>query len=90
MHLVLILLTLGSWFILGIWFGAGYCPISDWHWKIKAALGEGKPNGTYIHQLLQNITKRAWNAALVDKVVLITTLAITAISLTLNVTAWLE
>ncbi len=88
LHLALTLLTLGSWFILGRWFGIGYCPISDWHWKIKAILGEGRPNGTYIHLVLQNITKRELNSAIVDKVVLIGTMVIMGISLVLNVQAW--
>jgi len=42
-HLMLSLLTLGSWFILGRCMGEGYCPVSDWHWKIKDSLGEGRP-----------------------------------------------
>ena len=87
-HLILTLLTLGSWFILGRWLGLGYCPVSDWHWKIKAALGEGRPEGTYIHLLLQKITQRKLDSANVDKAVLIGTLIITAISLGLNFKAW--
>ena len=88
-HLALTLLTLGSWFILGQWLGIGYCPISDWHWKIKTAIGEGLPSGTYIHHLLQTITRRELNSETVDKTILIGTVAITAISLALNVRAWL-
>ena len=84
-HLLLVLLTLSSWFILGRWMGSGYCPISDWHWKIKAALGGGKPDGTYIHQLLQNISGRKFNSANVDKFVVMTTMVIAVISLALNV-----
>ena len=87
-HLILTLLTLGSWFVLGRWLGLGYCPISDWHWKIKAALGEGRPEGTYIHLLLQNITQKKLDSASVDKAVLIGTLIITVISLGLNIKAW--
>lgn len=88
-HLALVLLTLGSWFILGQWLGTGYCPISDWHWKIKTALGEGQPSGTYIHHLLQTITRRGLNSETVDDTILIGTVAITAISLALNARTWL-
>lgn len=88
-HLALVLLTLGSWFILGQWLGTGYCPISDWHWKIKTALAEGQPSGTYIHHLLQTMTRREWNSDTVDKSVLVGILAITAISLALNARIWL-
>jgi hypothetical protein len=87
-HLVVILLTLGSWFVLGRWLGAGYCPISDWHWKIKKVLGDGMPNGTYIHQLLQNISRRELNSDTVDKAVVMGTVALAAISLGLNLTDW--
>jgi len=85
-HLVLILLTLGSWFILGRWFGRGYCPVSDWHWKAKAALGEQRPGGTYIHTVLQQLSGRDLNAGTVDKVVVMVTFALAAISLALNLT----
>lgn len=44
-HLVSIILTAGSWFIMGIWYGMGYCFITDWHWQIKRKLGaEDLPN----------------------------------------------
>ncbi|MBT3271653.1 MAG: DUF2784 family protein, partial [Spirochaetales bacterium] len=32
-HLILIGLTAFSWFVLGIWYGFGYCPSTDWHWR---------------------------------------------------------
>jgi Protein of Unknown function (DUF2784) len=87
-HLVLMMLTLGSWFVLGRWFGSGYCPISDWHWKIKEALGEGRPTGTYIHLVLQKLLGRELNSDFVDKAVVITTIVIFCISLALNLRAW--
>lgn len=83
-HLALMLLTLGSWFILGRWFGRGYCPVSDWHWKIKAALGRGRPSGTYIHLLLQHLSGRQLDSTAVDRMVVIVTLALTAIAITLH------
>jgi hypothetical protein len=89
-HLVLIFLTLGSWFILGRWLGAGYCPITDWHWTIKDALGQGRPQGTYIHLGLQNLTGRKLNSAAVDKVVLISTMLIAGLSLIVNLSRWLR
>ncbi|MGQ5523628.1 DUF2784 family protein [Chitinimonas sp. PSY-7] len=87
-HLALTLLTLGSWFILGRWLGVGYCPVSDWHWKVKAALGAGRPNGTYIYFVLKNITGIELNVDIVDKMVVIGTIAIAGISLILNLHAW--
>lgn len=89
MHLALVLLTLGSWFILGHWLGTGYCPVSDWHWKIKTSLGEGRPKGSYIHHLLQTTTRKELNSEKVDAIILIGTLAIAASSVALNVRTWL-
>jgi hypothetical protein len=87
-HLVLVLLTLSSWFILGQWQGVGYCPISDLHWKVKGALGTGRPTGSYIQYLLQRITRKKLNPATVDKAVLIGTVGIAALSIVLNGQAW--
>jgi hypothetical protein len=85
-HLTLCLLTLASWFILGRWLGRGYCPVSDWHWKIKESLGSGRPDGTYIHLLLQYITGRELDSSSVDRWVVIGTLVLTGISIVLNIT----
>ncbi len=87
-HLVLVFLTLGSWFILGRWLGSGYCPITDWHWKIKDALGEGRPQGSYIHLVMQKITRQNFNSEAVDKVVLIGTLLLAGLSLIVSLNAW--
>ena len=44
-HLWVVGFTLFSWIILGIWFGFGYCILTDFEWEIKRQLGEtGLPN----------------------------------------------
>ena len=80
-HLIVVFLTLGSWFILGHWYGTGYCPITDWHWKIKDALGEGRSEGSYIHRVLELTLRRKMDSASVDNVVLVGTLCIALLSL---------
>ena len=40
LHFWCVLLTAASWLGLGIWFGIGYCPITDWQWQVKSKLGE--------------------------------------------------
>lgn len=52
LHLATISLTLLSWGFLGIWYGWGYCPLTDWHWEILARLGESNPPNSYISYLL--------------------------------------
>lgn len=83
-HFVLLVLILSSWFILGRWLGVGYCPISDWHWKLKGSLGEGRPEGTYIHHVLQKLTGKTLNSPRVDKMTTLVTLTLATLSLVLN------
>ena len=83
-HLVCISLTLASWVFLGIWYGWGYCPCTDWHWEILRLRGvEGLPN-SYISYLLERILGWAPAAELVDGATLGVALAAFFISLWLN------
>lgn len=63
-NLLLLLLTGLSWSVLGIWYGFGYCPCTDWHWKILEELGRAPEMNSYIKYLLKrlfelNISSRA-------------------------------
>ncbi len=83
-HLALVLLTLGSWFVLGIWMGMGYCPITEWHWKIKDALGEGRPGMSYIQFVLQKLLHRSLNAMTIDRGVVVATVLLAVASVAVN------
>jgi Protein of Unknown function (DUF2784) len=82
-HLALVLGMLGCWFVLGRWLGAGYCPITDVHWRIKAALGPGRPQGSYIHYVL---AKLGWqlNPAKLDQVLGLGAIGIALLSVLVN------
>jgi len=69
-NLVLLSMTAFSWFVLGIWFGIGYCPCTDWHWQIREELGYKMPN-SYIKYLVDNFTGLDINADFVDIMALI-------------------
>jgi hypothetical protein len=56
LHLVVILLTFASWFILGIWYGWGYCPLTDWHWEVLRELGHFNLPPSYVGYLIHRIT----------------------------------
>jgi len=84
-HLILILLTLGSWFVLGIWMGMGYCPVTVWHWKIKDALGEGRPGMSYIQFVLQKLLHRSLNGVAIDRAVVMLTVLLALASVAVNV-----
>ena len=54
-NLVSLSLTAFSWFVLGIWYGIGYCPFTDWHWKVLKKLGHHDLPASYIPYLLNKI-----------------------------------
>jgi hypothetical protein len=47
LHLLSMLATLGSWFVAGIWYGWGYCFVTDWHWQIREQMGHPIVNESY-------------------------------------------
>ncbi len=66
LHLLVVCLTLGSWLILGTWYGIGYCPITDWQWQVKEKLGEGNLPSSFIKYFLDKISGKQIDAGLVD------------------------
>lgn len=80
-NLVTLALTGFSWFILGIWYGWGYCFCTDWHWQIRARLGYDDKSNSYIHFLLLKLTGIDFSTQLVD----ITTVAVFLISVGLSI-----
>ena len=74
-HLICLALTAISWFILGIWYGWGYCPVTDWQWKVKEKLGEtGLPN-SFVEYFAEKISGKNFNTSLVNNVTLFTFVA---------------
>lgn len=71
LHLATMLLTLFSWFILGIWYGWGYCACTDWHWQVRAVLGFQDKSNSYIHFLLLKLTGKNFNQQLVENAILV-------------------
>lgn len=76
-HLVVITLTFASWGILGIWYGWGYCPLTDWHWDVLYRLGQVELPPSYISYLIQRIL--GWH--LPDMTVDILTLGLALVAL---------
>ncbi len=83
-HLVAVSLTAFSWFVLGAWYGWGYCFCTDWHWRVHEALGRPIRSHSYIHFLLKEVTGIDYNPFLVDIAVLAVFLAACVLSVTLN------
>ena len=65
-NLITLLLTGSSWFILGIFYGIGYCPLTDWHWQVLHKLGKSGMPVSYIKYLADRITGLDFDAGLVN------------------------
>ncbi len=87
-NLVVILLTAFSWFVLGIWYGYGYCPSTDWHWQVRARLGHHDLPSSYTKFLVDSFTGWDVNQKIVDIVTLILLLLALSASLVLNIRRW--
>ncbi len=84
LHLITSGLTILSWFGLGIFYGWGYCPCTDWHWEIKRELGETDIPNSYIKHYADKLTGFTWDPLAVDVVVLILGVLAFALSCHLN------
>jgi hypothetical protein len=70
-NLILLLLTAFSWFILGIWYGFGFCPCTEWHYQVRMKLGYFDMPYSYIKFILDSLTGLDFNATLIDVCTLI-------------------
>ncbi|MEI6950160.1 DUF2784 domain-containing protein [Paraflavisolibacter sp. H34] len=83
-HLALVTATAASWFLLGLWFGLGYCPITDWQWQVKEQLGERPLPNSFITYMAHRLTGREFSPALIDTVTLACFVAAVLLSLYFN------
>jgi len=65
-NLMVLLLTAFSWFILGIWYGLGFCFCTEWHYQVRMKLGYFDMPSSYIKFLIDSVTGLEVNAKLVD------------------------
>lgn len=84
LHLVSLLLTGGSWLLLGLFYGLGYCPLTDWHFSVLVHLGESDLPYSYIQYLLERLTGYNFSAQLIDNATLIGYLVALALSVYFN------
>ncbi|HYC40744.1 MAG TPA: DUF2784 domain-containing protein [Chitinophagaceae bacterium] len=88
LNLITLLLTAFSWFVLGIWYGWGYCFCTDWHWDVRERLGYRDDSDSYIHFLVLKLTGYNADPQLVERVTVIVFFAALAASLWLNIRDW--
>jgi hypothetical protein len=85
LNLITLLLTGASWLFLGLVVGTpGYCPLTDWHFRILEKMGKtGIPN-SYIKYLADRLTGLDFDPVLVDNVTLYSFLGVLVFSLFFN------
>ena len=83
-NLITVLLTAFSWFVLGIWYGWGYCFCTDWHWAVREKLGFTDESNSYIHFLIIKLTGINLSEKLVEYGTLIIFLLSFVLSVLLN------
>jgi hypothetical protein len=54
-HLVTFGGTAFSWFVLGAFYGWGYCPCTDWHFAVRRRLGRTDPESSYTEFLVNRV-----------------------------------
>jgi hypothetical protein len=84
LHLITLGVTAASWFILGIWYGWGYCFLTDWQWSIKEKLGEKNLPASFIKYFADKVTGSDIDPALVSNVTLICFLLAVVLTLYVN------
>ena len=84
-----LVLTASSWLILGLIIGSlGYCPLTDWHFRVLERLGETDLPVSYIKYLTDRIAGIDIKESIIDKIVLWCLLGAIVISFLLNLRDW--
>ena len=65
-NLISLCLTAFSWFALGIFYGFGFCFLTEWHWQIREKLSYPNESKSYIHFLIKELTNVSLDETLVD------------------------
>lgn len=83
-HLICVLITAACWFFLGIWFGIGYCPVTDWQWQIKEQLGEHNLPNSFIKYYADKITGLNFAPSIIDAITAICFIVAAVLSVYFN------
>ncbi len=80
-----LILTGASWFILGIFYGMGFCPLTQWHFEILEKLGHSNLPRSYIQYLIERLSGFMFNARFVDTITFIVFFIALIMSVILNI-----
>ncbi len=87
-NLAVVLLTAFFWFVLGIWYGFGYCPCTDWHWQVRMRLGYYDMPSSYLTFLIRSLTGYDVNKTLIDVFAVVFLLLSICASVVINYREW--
>ncbi|MCK4751549.1 MAG: DUF2784 family protein [Bacteroidales bacterium] len=90
LNLICLLLTAASWVILGIFYGFGYCPLTEWHFNVLTKLGYTGLPDSYLSFLFTRLTGLQISQSLVDSVTLWGLIVALIISIYLNFRHWIK
>jgi len=85
LNLFTLLITAVSWFVIGIFYGMGYCFLTDWHYKVLIKSGETGMPSSYISYLTERISGQSIDSKLIDILTVTAFLIALGISLLLNI-----
>jgi len=87
-NLLTLLATAVSWGVMGMWKGIGYCICTDWHWRVREAMGIHETSDSYIVLLTRTLSGWDPPLALANNVAGVVFLTSLALSIGLNVRDW--
>lgn len=70
-NFICLVLTAASWFVLGIWYGTGYCPLTGWQWQVKEKLGEQNLPPNFVEYTAEKLTGKDFDSGLISNVIAI-------------------
>lgn len=85
LNLVSLLLTGFSWTVLGLFYGFGYCPFTDWHFQVLDRLGAQTSHSSYIQYLAARVVGIEMPPLAVDTITLVVYLLCLGLSLYVNI-----
>lgn len=65
-HFIVVVVTASCWLILGIWYGIGYCPLTDWQWQLKEHLGAQELPNSFIKYMVDKVSPVTVSSDVID------------------------
>ncbi|HVK97020.1 MAG TPA: DUF2784 domain-containing protein, partial [Flavisolibacter sp.] len=75
-----LIITAFSWLVLGIWYGIGYCPFTDWQWDVKTRLGETNLPDNFVEYYAEKITGHDFDPEFISTIITLSFLLAVIIS----------